>query len=200
MNAGITSERIYDALKTRLLGGEVLPGDRLEPRAFATLLASSVTPVRDALHRLAGEHIVEMRAAEGFQLPLVTEPGLRDLMLWNGELLRLAVRRWPASPATQALPPLTGNYASDIRIIFAAAAARTGSSELARQIDAASDRLAAARIAECEVVADARGDLDTIAGAIAAGEARAAGQLFAAFHRRRAALVPAIVEAMYRRR
>jgi len=42
MNAGVTSERVYDALKARLLGGGVLPGERLEPKKPANLLASSV--------------------------------------------------------------------------------------------------------------------------------------------------------------
>lgn len=151
MNAGVTSERVYDALKARLLGGTMLPGARLEPKKLAALLASSVTPVRDALHRLAGEQIVEMRAAEGFQLPLVTEPGLRELFHWNQELLRLALRRWPATPTTPTTPdepPPAAGDTDHVRALFAAIAARSGFAELARQVEAASDRLAVARIAE----------------------------------------------------
>ncbi|MBJ7437810.1 MAG: GntR family transcriptional regulator [Sphingopyxis sp.] len=200
MNAGVTSERVYDALKARLLGGGIRPGERLEPGVFAELLTSSVTPVRDALHRLAGEHIVEMRTAEGFQLPLVTEPGLRDLVLWNGDLLRLALRRWPEGRTSQEDIPTTGDYARDLRALFGAIAGRSGQSELARQIDAASDRLTPARIAESRVVSDSDRELAAIADAIASGEARRVAQHIAAYHRHRAAIISAIVEAMYRGR
>uniref|UniRef100_UPI000A6AA556 GntR family transcriptional regulator n=1 Tax=Sphingomonas asaccharolytica TaxID=40681 RepID=UPI000A6AA556 len=95
MNPGATSERVFDALKHDILSGELPPGTKLEPAALADRLNSSVTPVRDALHRLAGALLVEMRASEGFYLPFVTEPGLRDLYAWNAELVRTLVRAWP---------------------------------------------------------------------------------------------------------
>lgn len=205
MNAGITSERVYDALKARLLGGGVPPGERLEPRKLAALLASSVSPVRDALHRLAGEHIVEMRTAEGFQLPLVTEPALRDLIQWNGELLRIAMRRWPAGPAPQAealaaqSTDAAEDYPARLRLLFGTLAARSGQSELARQVEAASDRLAVARIAESHVVPGAAEEIAVVAAAIAQGAPRPIAHHIAAYHRRRMTLVPAIVEAIYRR-
>lgn len=198
MNAGVTSERVYDALKVRLLGGDVSPGERLEPKKLAALLASSVSPVRDALHRLAGEHIVEMRTAEGFQLPLVTEPGLRDLIHWNGELLRLALRRWPAGTPGEIEPSPTEDYAARLRTLFGLIAARSGLAELGRQVEAASDRLTAARIAESRVASDAQDDIADIAAAIETGDARSIAHRIAAYHRQRMALVPAIVAAIYR--
>ena len=197
VNAGVTSERVYDALKARLLGGEVPPGERLEPKKLASLLASSVTPVRDALHRLAGEQLVEMRAAEGFQLPLVTEPALRDLYSWNHELLRLALRRWPAAaPTTRETTP-DGSDADQARALFGAIAARSGSAELARQVEAASDRLAAARVVESRVVVTAE-ELSDLRAAIAADNARPIARCVAAYHRRRVAHLSSIVEAIYR--
>ena len=198
VNAGVTSERVYDALKARLLGGGTLPGERLEPKKLASLLASSVTPVRDALHRLAGERIIEMRAAEGFQLPLVTEPGLRDLFNWNHELLRLALRRWAGGvpAALEALPD--GTDADQARALFGAIAARSGSAELVRQIEAASDRLAAARAAECCVLPGVPGELADLSAAIADGEAPPVARRIAAYHRRRLMRISAIVEALYR--
>lgn len=198
MNAGVTSERVYDALKARLLGSDVLPGERLEPKKLASLLASSVTPVRDALHRLAGEQIVEMRAAEGFQLPLVTEPGLRDLYNWNHELLRLALRRWPArTPARYETAP-DGTDADQARTLYGAIGAQSGSAELARQVEAASDRLAAARVAERHVAPSIAEELADLRAAIAGGEALPVARRVAAIHRRRLAQISAIVEAMYR--
>lgn len=198
MNAGVTSERVYEALKARLLAGAILPGERLEPKRLASLLASSVTPVRDALHRLAGEHLVEMRAAEGFQLPLVTEPGLRDLIHWNGELLRFALRRWVAAPPAPPEAVPAEGYAERVRRLFGLVAAHSGSAEFRRQIEAASDRLAAARTAEERAALGRADELAEIASAIASGDPNATARHVGAYHRRKLLLVPAIVEAMYR--
>lgn len=204
MNAGVTSERVYDALKARLLSGDVLPGERLEPSAYAEALGSSVTPVRDALHRLAGEHIVEMRPAEGFQLPFVTELALRDLLGWNGTLLRLALRQWsgsgpgPRSALPQDTEPAAEDYAGGIRSLFGVIAARSGHAEFARHIAAASDRLAAARIAESKILPDPAGDLGDLAAVMAGGEALSVARSIAAYHRHRIHLVPVIVQAIYR--
>lgn len=198
MNAGVTSERVYEALKARLLGGEVLPGERVEPKKLASLLASSVTPVRDALHRLAGEQVVEMRTAEGFQLPLVTEPGLRDLFSWNNELLRLALRRWPAGAPASRETPLGDSNGDNVRALFGAIAARSGSAELARQVEATSDRLAAARTAERRVLPPIADELADLSASISEGDAPPVARRVAAYHRRRLAHISAIVEAMYR--
>ncbi|MGK4455738.1 GntR family transcriptional regulator, partial [Klebsiella pneumoniae] len=59
MNSGPTAERVHEALKRRIMGREFRPGDRLDPAVLAAPLSSSVTPVRDALHLLTGEGLVE---------------------------------------------------------------------------------------------------------------------------------------------
>src|SRR3546814_14778609 len=77
------------------MANELRPGDRLDPAVLAELLASSVTPVGDALHMLAGEGLVEARTSGGFHLPSIDEPGLEDLYAWAGEVAALAIRAWP---------------------------------------------------------------------------------------------------------
>lgn len=79
MNSGFTSERVYSALKRRLLSSEFKPGDRLDPALLSETLSSSVTPVRDVLNILRGEGLVETRTGEGFFRPLLTAPDLEDL-------------------------------------------------------------------------------------------------------------------------
>ncbi|QCI78807.1 GntR family transcriptional regulator [Hankyongella ginsenosidimutans] len=54
---------------------------KLEPAGLAAELNSSVTPVRDALHRLAGERLVESWTSEGFHLPHVKVRLARPLHL-----------------------------------------------------------------------------------------------------------------------
>lgn len=97
MNSGATAERVHEALKRRIMGREFRPGDRLDPAVLAAPLSSSVTPVRDALHLLTGEGLVETRTSGGFHIPALDEPALKDLYDWSAELLALAIRGWPRS-------------------------------------------------------------------------------------------------------
>ncbi len=203
MNAGVTAERIYDALKAHLLGGAVLPGERLEPAAFAELLGSSVTPIRDALHRLAGEHIVEMRSTEGFLLPIVTELALRDLLAWNADLLRLALRHGRPNETSSSLRLAASDYPPGIRALFGTIAAGADNAEIARHVEAASDRLTPARIAERRLSGSSdeghlEDELAELATLVARRDPGPIARWIAAYHRQRIQRVPAIVQAMYR--
>ena len=92
MNAGSTMERVYLDLKERIVGGAYPPGTRLDPFHLAKRLAASPTPVREALHRLSGERIVDSWHQEGFRQPMFAESDLCDLYQWAGALLGLALR------------------------------------------------------------------------------------------------------------
>src|SRR4051794_20539674 len=96
-----TFERVYAAIKQRLREGVYRPGDRLEPAMLSDELNASVTPVRDALHRLTGERLGEAPRHEGFRAPMLTETLLRHLYAWHLDLLLLAVmKQRVASPET----------------------------------------------------------------------------------------------------
>lgn len=197
MNAGHTSERVYDALKQRLLSGAVLPGARLEPAAYADALGSSATPVRDALHRLVGEQLVEMRTAEGFFLPLVTEPGLRGLYWLNLELLRVALRQ-----ATRGAPPhmpARTEHADGetVRDLFGRIAVLSGNIEIVRSIEAASDRLATARIVESRALPHLHHDLSALQAAMSQGDLTSTARHIIRYHRSCASHVSEIVQALY---
>src|SRR5690242_2313518 len=97
-----TFDRVYAALKQRLRKGVYRPGTRLEPAALSDELNASVTPVRDALHRLTGERLVEAPRHEGFRAPMMTETLLRQLYAWHLDLLLLAVMKHRAlAPAEE---------------------------------------------------------------------------------------------------
>lgn len=53
------AEKSYDYIRKRLAGGDLLPGQRLVNRALADEIGVSVIPVREAIHRLASEGLVE---------------------------------------------------------------------------------------------------------------------------------------------
>src|SRR6185503_4923243 len=93
-----TFERVYAAIRERLRDGLYRPGERLEPALLSDELNASVTPVRDALHRLTGERLVDAPRHEGFRSPMLTETTLRHLYAWHLDLLLLAVmRRGPSA-------------------------------------------------------------------------------------------------------
>jgi DNA-binding transcriptional MocR family regulator len=92
MTPGGTFERVYGAIRQRLRQGCYRPGERLEPAALSDELNASVTPVRDALHRLTGERLVEAPRHDGFRAPMLTETLLRHYYSWRLELLLLALR------------------------------------------------------------------------------------------------------------
>ena len=92
MSPAQAMERSYATLKQMLRDGVFAPGARLEAIRLSDELGVSMTPVRDVLHRLAGERLVEASSREGFHVPRFTEAALRDLYEWNSALLSMAVR------------------------------------------------------------------------------------------------------------
>ncbi len=73
-------ERIYDALKEKILQSELAPGTALTIRSVAQHLGVSVTPVRDALRRLQTEGLVQMQG-RGETTVARLEPGEIDDIL-----------------------------------------------------------------------------------------------------------------------
>lgn len=197
MNGGPMAERVYDTLRRRILENAFRPGERLDPAELADALASSVTPVRDALHRLVGEALVDTRAGGGFHRPLVDEPGLADLYRWNAELLLTALRharngiRLPrAAPAV--------DPADRVQRLFTAIAAGSPNAELGRAIRSAGARLHAPRRVEPAVLGEVASEIDALEAAAGNDDAPALRRLIQAYHRRRSRSAAAIVRALYR--
>jgi DNA-binding transcriptional MocR family regulator len=198
VNPGATSERVFEALKRDIVSGERPPGTKLEPATLADLHNSSVTPVRDALHRLAGERLVEMRASEGFFLPFVTEPGLRDLYEWNADLVRTLVSAWPDRQAPLKADDLPADPGQATPAFFDLFAGRGANREHVHQMSSANDRLTAPRLAEARIFEDLSAELSTLATAFDHAHRRELLRLVAAYHRRRLKATAAIVRALYR--
>jgi DNA-binding GntR family transcriptional regulator len=198
MNSGATSERVYDALKHRILHRMFRPGDRLDPAILGQALSSSVTPVRDALHILAGERLVTTRTGDGFHMPALDAPALEDLYAWNGQVLDLALR--VGAGATLSPPgEAPSGYADRVARLFGRIAERTGNCEHRTAIEALNDRLHAARIAEAEILPDCIAELAELA-ALSVDDRAKLRQALAPYHRRRRRAAAAIVRALYRAR
>lgn len=195
MSPGPIFDRVYAALKAQLLGGRWAPGTHLEPASLGEDLNASVTPVRDALHRLIGERLIETPRHDGFWVPLVSEAELRELYGWNGELLALAVRRrkiaFPDRGAQQ-------DTAVDAASLFRTIARAAQSNALEQAIASSNDRLAALRLAECWVFDNLSDELESLARRVREDDLRGLRREMAAYHRRRQRAASPILAALRR--
>ena len=198
MSPGPTFDRVYLALKDQLMSGSFAPGDHLEPATIGADLNSSITPVRDALHRLVGERMVEAPRNDGFRVPAPTEAELRDLYDWLRQLLELALRR-PGShgraPALRGAEQGIGAATENAADLFRRVARRSGSDEHQAAVEYLNDRLAALRIAEGCVIDNVEEELAALRSSWEAGDFAALRRGVAAYHRRRQRCVPEILVA-----
>lgn len=202
MSPGPTFDRVYPALKEQLMSGKFAPGDHLEPAAIGQELNSSITPVRDALHRLVGEKLVEVPRNDGFRVPAPTEAELRDLYRWNRDLLDLALRRRsPGAGSATLYAARQAGTQSDQEApatpaeLFRRIAFRSGNPELEAAIENLNDRLAAIRMIEARLFADLEEELAALHSRLAADDVAALRRGLTAYHRRRQRCAPELLVA-----
>ena len=198
MSPGFTFERVYLALKEQLNRGRFAPGDHLEPAVLGPELNASITPIRDALHRLVGERIVDAPRNDGFRVPAPTEADLRDLYGWSRTLLELALRApAPRGPAAALRAAETGgNEAPESEAdLFRTIARRTANRQHEAAVENLNERLAPLRIAEARVLEDVDEEFRALRTAWEAGDLAELRRCIAAYHRRRQRCVPEILIA-----
>ena len=193
-----TFERVYSAIKDQLRKGAFRPGERLEPAAFCDQLNASVTPIRDALHRLTGERLVETPRHEGFRVPLLTEAMLRHLYAWHLDLLLLATAKRRLREAGVQSPGEVGGDVEASQLdrqnaIFLELAESTGNPEHLIVLRALTARMEPYQRLEAELLDAIDAETQRIAGAIMDGDQRALRKSLIAYHRRRARIVPELL-------
>ena len=72
-------EKTYEYLKSNILSGHFVPGERLAEEHLATELGVSRTPVREALHKLEQEGLIEPLESRGFRVPQDSPEEIEDL-------------------------------------------------------------------------------------------------------------------------
>lgn len=73
------STRAYRALANGIVGGQIQPGTQLRPDTIAEQLEISVTPVREALHRLESDGLLVKLPYHGWFVREFTETEVRQL-------------------------------------------------------------------------------------------------------------------------
>lgn len=76
---GTLADRVYRALADRLMAGRAAPGDKFSLRAVADALGVSMTPVREAVSRLAAEGALEVLPKRAVNVPLMRADQFRDI-------------------------------------------------------------------------------------------------------------------------
>ncbi|MGQ0510723.1 MAG: GntR family transcriptional regulator [Betaproteobacteria bacterium] len=73
------SDYVFDRLRGDIVSGAVEPSAKLAIRDLCVRYKVGMSPVREALHRLAGEGIVHLRGQRGFTAPPISADDLEDL-------------------------------------------------------------------------------------------------------------------------
>lgn len=80
------SEQVVEALKTMLLKGALKPGDRVNEANIADELGISRAPVREALHMLTTEGLIEIRPQKGKFIVKLTQKEVHNSFFVGGVL------------------------------------------------------------------------------------------------------------------
>lgn len=192
-----TFERVYAAIKQRLRDGFYRPGERLEPAQLADELNASITPVRDALHRLTGERLVDAPRHEGFRVPMMTETLLRFLYSWHLDLVLLAVMKHRATAPLQ--EPVLNNHREAIPVherqnaLFEALARSAGNPEHVAALEALSHRLEPVQQFEQIFLDETESETTEIMRALQEHDRKALRRSLVRYHRRRLRIVPELL-------
>lgn len=199
MNAGATTERVHDAVRRMILTRGLRPGARLDPALLADSLATSATPVREALNQLCGAGLVDARPGGGFHVPMIDAPALADLYRWNEDVIGIILRSASGRLAAGAREDeLAGDIAGATAALAERLARTSGNEEHLRAMRDINARLHAVRLVEADLLADTGEELARLAAAANRGEVAALRTGWRRYHQRRQRLAAEIVRALLR--
>lgn len=182
-------EPTYQGLKARLKAGTWPMGMRLEATKLADELGVSITPVRDSLNRLVGERMVELWPGEGYRVARFNERLLRDLFVFNRDLLSRAVVAMVPSDMTNDQSGMPPPYPERVARLFSDIAAASGSVIVVETILAINDRLHPARCLDRELIPQCDLEIELFIGMIRDNADPAArGDWVESYHDRRCEL------------
>jgi GntR family carbon starvation induced transcriptional regulator len=87
------AERAYHRLRSGILQGELLPGDRLRASDLQDRYQLGLTPIREALMRLSTEGLVDATAHRGSRVSAASPESFLDLMSVRREIEALCLQR-----------------------------------------------------------------------------------------------------------
>ena len=187
----VAAERTYRLLREQIIIGAYKPGWPLNLQRLAEEFGISVSPLRDAMHRLVGERIVEALPVGGFQVGVPTAESLHDLYSWHDQLVRHAMTSPLSDSQRRMLPTLTGAeitaemLARATTTLFAVLGDASGNVEHREAIANASARLFRVRMTEQQIIKDVFPEFESLVAVSATGDAVSIRHAVWGYHRRR---------------
>jgi DNA-binding GntR family transcriptional regulator len=90
-------EQVYRNIRQSLIDGQFKPGEILTIRDLARQLGTSVMPVREALHKLTVEQVLDITAGRSVCVPLLSAEKFAEIcearMILEGNIARIAAQR-----------------------------------------------------------------------------------------------------------
>ncbi|MCZ4261705.1 GntR family transcriptional regulator [Limimaricola sp. G21655-S1] len=77
--AGAAHDRVYRSLRTRIMHGEIAPGESLTLRGIGKLFEVSMTPAREAVRRLVAEGALSLSSSGRVATPALTNERIEEL-------------------------------------------------------------------------------------------------------------------------
>jgi DNA-binding GntR family transcriptional regulator len=87
------AERAYERLRSEILYGQLMPGERLRAAELQGRFQLGLTPIREALMRLTSEGLVSAEAHRGSRVSAATPETFADLMATRRAIDRLCLAR-----------------------------------------------------------------------------------------------------------
>src|SRR5215471_13888500 len=79
-NSMLLRDNVYESLRSDILSCRLAPGDDMREQELAERYAVSRQPVREALLRLAREHLVTVQPRQGYRVNPISLADARDLL------------------------------------------------------------------------------------------------------------------------
>jgi DNA-binding GntR family transcriptional regulator len=187
----LATERTYQSLRRGIIAGEYRPGSSFNLQRLSDEFGTSITPIRDAIHRMVGERLLGVLPGGGFHLPIPTAGELRDLYAWHDQLIRLALQANLSGDTFSGLPEKLPEHDGDNQIaavasmLFGMVAAACGNGEIANAVANASDRLSLVRLREPLLLTAMAEELDRLISLARSGQGVALRMAVREYHRRR---------------
>lgn len=198
----VVAERLYHDLKRQLMAGAFPPGAQIIVQQAAEYHRTSISPVRDALHRLVGERLVETHGKGGFTVPLLSVERVTHLYAWHADLVRVLIKAMTSSDPIGDFPggaiggpnedwPMGASMTAEL---FARLGACSPNPEHLHAIVGLSDRLHSIRLHESRI-GDVVGELAVLWNVTRSGHKESIRAAMRLYHRRRISNVRKLCEA-----
>lgn len=194
--------RVYRSAKKVVTSGAFIPGTRIDASQLAFQVKASVTPVRLALNRMVGERLVELHTNDGYHMPRITEPDLRDRYDWNLHLAHTGLRLRQSSFSDTSTPDeirnlLTHDPIEATEAFFLRIAHLADNLELTAAVEGCNDRMRAVRYLKNGMIADREGELKHLIGQFEQGDFGGLAKSLIIYHKRRKNSVAWLVRRLH---